>query len=140
MSNFSGKTIQIVTFVGLIINRAKAAPCLVVVPNSTITSWVREFERWAPCLRVVPYHGEAKSREIVRRYELMHDESQTGYTKLKYHVLITTYETITTSREFGPVFKQVPRWEALIVDEGQRRKCLLTAPHPGFSAFRYSQE
>lgn len=51
----------------------------------------------------------------------MHDETETGYTKLKYHVLITTYETITSSRDFGPVFKQVPRWEALIVDEGQRR-------------------
>lgn len=99
----------------------KAAPCLVVVPNSTITSWVREFERWAPFLRVVSYYGEAKSREIVRRYELTHDKTATGYTKLKYHVLITTYETITNSRDFTPVFKQVPRWEALIVDEGQRR-------------------
>jgi chromodomain-helicase-DNA-binding protein 4 len=73
----------------------------------------------------VPYYGEAKSREIVRRYELMHDETDTGYTKLKYHVLVTTYETITGSREFGTVFKQVPRWEALIVDEGQRRTCLV---------------
>jgi chromodomain-helicase-DNA-binding protein 4 len=114
-------------FVGLIIERKKAAPCLVVVPNSTITSWVREFERWAPHLRVVPYHGEAKSREIVRRYELAHDETEAGYTKLKCHVLITTYETITNSRDFGPVFKQVPRWEALIVDEGQRRACFRVA-------------
>ena len=114
-------------FIGLIVKKQEAAPCLVVVPNSTITSWVREFERWAPCLRVVPFHGEAKSREIVRRYELMHDETQTGYTKLKYHVLITTYETITNSRDFTPVFKQVPRWETLVVDEGQRRAYLVTA-------------
>ena len=69
---------------------------------------------------MVPYYGEAKSREIVRRYELTHGGSETGYTNMKYHVLITTYETIT-SRDFGPVFKQAPRWEALVVDEGQRR-------------------
>lgn len=55
----------------------------------------------------------------------MHDETETGYTKLKYHVLVTTYETITGSREFGTVFKQVPRWEALVVDEGQRRAYLI---------------
>lgn len=70
---------------------------------------------------MVSYYGEAKSREIVRKYELMHDEMLVGYTKLKYHVLITTYETITNSRDFASVFKQVSRWEALIVDEGQRR-------------------
>lgn len=112
-------------FIALVIKEKGAAPCLIVVPNSTITSWVREFERWAPCLRVVPYYGEAKSREIVRRYELTHDETEPGYTKLKYHVLITTYETITKARDFGAVFKQPPRWEALIVDEGQRRMWLL---------------
>ena len=77
---------------------------------------------------MVPYYGEAKSREIVRRYELSHDVSETGYTNLKYHVLVTTYETITNSRDFGPVFKQAPRWEALVVDEGQRRtyRCITT--------------
>ena len=56
----------------------------------------------------------------------MHDESRPGFTKLKYHVLVTTYETVTNSRDFGAVFKQAPRWEALIVDEGQRRMCLIT--------------
>ena len=90
---------------------------------------------------MVPYYGEAKSREIVRRYELMHDETETGYTKLKYHVLVTTYETITSSRDFGPVFKQVPRWEALIVDEGQRRMyCCFTAPNLGPLTCCFSQE
>lgn len=90
---------------------------------------------------MVSYYGEAKSREIVRRYELTHDETPVGYTKLKYHVLITTYETITNSRDFTPVFKQVPRWEALIVDEGQRRMyCWVTALNLGFLTGRFSQE
>lgn len=36
------------------------------------------------------------------------------------HVILTTYDTITSS-EFG-VFKAIPRWEMLVVDEGQRRE------------------
>jgi chromodomain-helicase-DNA-binding protein 4 len=106
-----GKTVQIATFLGSVIERWDAFPALVVVPNSTITNWVREFERWAPNVRVVPYYGEAKAREIVATYELS-----------SFHVLVTTYETITNTRDFGAVFKKQPRWEVLVVDEGQRCK------------------
>ncbi|KAL4070788.1 hypothetical protein J3A83DRAFT_4245468 [Scleroderma citrinum] len=115
-----GKTVQIVTFLGMVIGKFKAAPALVVVPNSTITNWVREFSRWAPMLRVVPYHGEAKSREVVIKYELFH--GPTKRREPKYHVLVTTYETVTNSRDFSLVFKNMPRWEVLVVDEGQRLK------------------
>lgn len=109
-----------------------AFPVLVVVPNSTISNWVREFERWAPNLRVVPFYGEAKARDIIKRYELFHpkesvSETQTG---AKYHVLVTTYEMITNPKDFTPVFKNTPRWEVLVVDEGQRRK-----PVRGFLLF-----
>jgi chromodomain-helicase-DNA-binding protein 4 len=119
-----GKTVQIVTFVGQIVAGIKqsysACPVLVVVPNSTITNWVREFERWAPNLRVVPFYGESKSRDIIKQYELYHEIAPKRATKAKYHVLVTTYETITNARESMPVFKSTPRWEALVVDEGQR--------------------
>ena len=99
-------------------------PSLVVVPNSTITNWVREFHRWAPRLRVVPYYGEAKAREIVKKYELYHRDRKldSGMLNLKFHVLVTTYDTAINLKDFGSVFKPVPRWEVLVVDEGQRRK------------------
>ncbi|KAJ3512355.1 hypothetical protein NLJ89_g3566 [Agrocybe chaxingu] len=42
--------------------------------------------------------------------------------KTKFHVLVTTYETLTNVKDFGPVFKSQPRWEVLVVDEGQRLK------------------
>lgn len=99
-----------------------AFPCLVVVPNSTITNWVREFARWAPNLRVVPFYGEQKSREIIKKYELQHPVVASGTTGAKYHVLITTYETATSPKDFNAVFKKNPRWEVLVVDEGQRCK------------------
>ncbi|KAI0271427.1 hypothetical protein BC834DRAFT_441990 [Gloeopeniophorella convolvens] len=115
-----GKTVQIATFIGNIITKFDTAPALVVVPNSTITNWIREFTSWVPVIRVVPYYGEAKSREVIRRYELMHSTKTKGTIGAKFHVLVTTYDTIN-SKDFA-VFKSVPRWEFLVVDEGQRLK------------------
>lgn len=84
---------------------------LVVVPNSTITNWVREFERWAPKLRVVPFYGESKARDLIRLHELHHENPGPGNTKAKFHVLITTYEAAINAKDFAPVFKNQPRWE-----------------------------
>ncbi|KAF8634457.1 hypothetical protein AX15_000900 [Amanita polypyramis BW_CC] len=117
-----GKTIQIVTFLGTIQDKFNAAPALVVVPNSTITNWVREFERWAPNLRVVPYYGDAKAREIIREFELHHEKVPRGFSNAKFHVLVVTYEALLNKAEFSPVFKSEPRWEVLVIDEGQRLK------------------
>ncbi|KAJ7487418.1 SNF2 family DNA-dependent ATPase [Mycena galericulata] len=116
-----GKTVQIATFIGKVIQDFGASPALVVVPNSTITNWVREFERWAPSLRVVPFYGEAKARDVIKNYELSHSGKRKGYTNAKFHVLVTTYETLS-GRDFTTVFKNQPRWEILVVDEGQRLK------------------
>lgn len=96
----------------------KVFPSLVIVPNSTITNWVREFEFWAPDVRVVMYAGEAKAREIIERYEMFNDHGG-----LAYHVLVTTYESVINPKDFNRIFKKVPRWEVVVVDEGQRRRC-----------------
>ncbi|KAJ7706367.1 SNF2 family N-terminal domain-containing protein [Mycena rosella] len=117
-----GKTVQIATFIGKVVQDYEAGPALVVVPNSTITNWVREFERWAPNLRVVPFYGEAKSRDVIKNYELSHSTKRNGFTSAKFHVLVTTYETLTINKDFTPVFKSQPRWDILVVDEGQRLK------------------
>ncbi|KAF5388487.1 hypothetical protein D9757_004581 [Collybiopsis confluens] len=106
-----GKTVQIASFIGHIVKNMNAMPALVVVPNSTITNWVREFERWTPNLRVVPFYGEAKAREVIKKFELRHSKVSQGTTGAKFHVLVTTYESITNPKEFGNVFKNQPRWE-----------------------------
>ncbi|KAF9020320.1 hypothetical protein BDZ89DRAFT_1072318 [Hymenopellis radicata] len=117
-----GKTVQIATFIGNVASNWNACPALVVVPNSTITNWVREFERWAPELRVVPFYGEAKARDVIKKYELSHRNKVAGQTSAKFHVLVTTYEALLNPKDFGTVFKSVPRWEILVIDEGQRLK------------------
>jgi chromodomain-helicase-DNA-binding protein 4 len=83
--------------VGKIAIQFDAYPALIVVPNSTVTNWVREFERWAPVLRVVPFYGETNSREVIRTFEF----------KYKYHVLITPYEAINNPKDFTRVFKEM---------------------------------
>ena len=141
MSNvFQGKTVQIVTFIGYLAANFDAFPALVVVPNSTITNWVREFERWAPKLRVVPFYGEAKAREVIKKFELYHSHPAASTTGAKYHVLVTTYETVTNPKEFGVIFKSTPRWEMLVVDEGQRRAFLPCIRHEMISLQGHSQE
>ncbi|KAF8078789.1 SNF2 family DNA-dependent ATPase [Lyophyllum atratum] len=117
-----GKTVQIATFLGKIVATFKAFPALVVVPNSTITNWVREFERWAPKLRVVPFYGESKARDVIKKFELYHETKRSGETGAKFHVLVTTYEALLNQKDFTPVFKNQPRWEVLVIDEGQRLK------------------
>ncbi|KAG9001163.1 hypothetical protein FRB93_012245 [Tulasnella sp. JGI-2019a] len=112
-----GKTVQMITFLGMLVQEF-IFPILVVVPNSTIANWMREFQRWAPHVRAVQYCGVAESRAVIRQYELYHK----GSTNLKFHVLVATYESITNPKEFNMVFGRVKRWEALIVDEGQRLK------------------
>ncbi|KAF9954579.1 hypothetical protein BGZ72_004467 [Mortierella alpina] len=111
-----GKTIQMVAFVTTLYHQLRAFPCLIVVPNSTLTNWVREFAKWAPDLRVVAYYGPQTSRSVVRDYELFHP----GTHDLKCHVVVTTYEMIVNATD-GSLFRK-NSWECLVVDEGQRLK------------------
>ena len=92
---------------------------------------VREFARWAPNLRVVPFYGEQKTREVIKKYELEHPVVSSGTTGAKYHILVSTYEAVTKSKEFSAVFKKNPRWEVLVVDEGQRCELRVCVPRVG---------
>ncbi|KAG8747869.1 hypothetical protein FRC10_010488 [Ceratobasidium sp. 414] len=110
-----GKTIQLVSLIGKLV-KENVYPHLIVVPNSTIVNWIREFERWTPHVRVVQFNGDAKARQVIKDYELWN-----GDKKQMYHAIVTTYETLHGA-EFTPVFKKPGRWEVLVVDEGQRLK------------------
>ncbi|GAA5876848.1 hypothetical protein JCM3774_000791 [Rhodotorula dairenensis] len=109
-----GKTCQVLSFLSVLSQDEGARPFLVVVPNSLVGNWLREFARWAPTLRVVPYNGDGESRRIVEDYEMFDLNGN-----LKTHVVLATYEALQGN---GQVFRRVPRWECLVVDEGQRLK------------------
>ena len=61
-----GKTIQTISFLSYLHHHHQLyGPFLLVVPLSTLTSWQREFETWAPDMNVVVYIGDVMSRKTV---------------------------------------------------------------------------
>lgn len=61
-----GKTIQTISFLSYLFHQHQLyGPFLLVVPLSTLTSWQREFETWAPDMNVVVYIGDVMSRKTV---------------------------------------------------------------------------
>lgn len=61
-----GKTIQTICFLNYLFSEHQLyGPFLLVVPLSTLTSWQREIQLWAPQMNVVVYLGDISSRNMV---------------------------------------------------------------------------
>lgn len=61
-----GKTIQTISFLNYLFNEHQLyGPFLLVVPLSTLTSWQREIQLWAPQMNIVVYLGDISSRNMV---------------------------------------------------------------------------
>ena len=124
-----GKTIQSAVFIrSLMMENNSKGPFLISVPLSTLPNWEREFELWAPELYVVSYHGDGKSRAVIREHEFSFDEKcMATYGKpsrlrdgcqTKFHVLLTSYEMVSMDN----ALLQSIDWSCLIIDEAHRLK------------------
>ncbi|KAG0229475.1 hypothetical protein BGW42_001565 [Actinomortierella wolfii] len=111
-----GKTVQSISIISFLFHTHNLyGPYLVVVPLSTIGSWQREFERWAPDLNVIIYIGDAASRQTIRDYEFYQKGST---TKIRFNVLLTTFELVRMDRaELDKI-----KWTYLAIDEAHRLK------------------
>ncbi|CCF51221.1 putative CHD1 - transcriptional regulator [Ustilago hordei] len=119
-----GKTVQIITFLASIWKEGKAGPFLVVVPNATLPNWMREFEKWMPQFRVVPYWGEGEARDMISRYELFHSkrtlaQADGAIRPIKFHVVVASD---TSVRIDSLPLRKAGLWDVIIVDEGQNLK------------------
>ena len=113
-----GKTIQTICFLNYLFSEHQLyGPFLLVVPLSTLTSWQREIQLWAPQMNVVVYLGDISSRTMVglvllssqdrrecvsaahtsslpvsqiRTHEWIHVHSK----RMKFNILLTTYEIL----------------------------------------------
>ncbi|KAH0564535.1 hypothetical protein KQX54_012628 [Cotesia glomerata] len=111
-----GKTIQTIALVTHLMEKKKVnGPFLIIVPLSTLSNWVLEFEKWAPSVVVVSYKGSPAGRRAI--------QSQMRATK--FNVLLTTYEYVIKDKS---VLAKL-QWKYMIIDEGHRMKnhhCKLT--------------
>ncbi|XP_060932492.1 chromodomain-helicase-DNA-binding protein 2 isoform X3 [Limanda limanda] len=110
-----GKTIQTISFLSYMFHHYQLyGPFLLVVPLSTLSSWQREFETWAPDMNVVVYLGDVMSRKTIRDYEWVNHQTK----RIRFNALLTTYEIVLKDKGvLGNI-----NWAFMGVDEAHRLK------------------
>ncbi|XP_015597060.1 lymphoid-specific helicase [Cephus cinctus] len=111
-----GKTVQVIALFSHLIEKRQNGPYLIVAPLSTIPNWLMEFEKFAPKLSVVLFHGDSTERLAAQkkiRQKMRVDNSY--YTQ---PIVLTTYEVPLMEIRF----LQSQKWRYIVVDEGQRIK------------------
>ncbi len=112
-----GKTVQIVTYLEHLYRVEKIrGPFLVVVPLSTVEHWRREFEGWTEMVCCVYHDRQRQWRDVLREYEWYYEDKPRNPEFLKFHVLVTTYDTLIGDFD---VIGQIP-FRVAVVDEAHR--------------------
>ncbi|KAG9012481.1 hypothetical protein FRB94_005798 [Tulasnella sp. JGI-2019a] len=124
-----GKTVQSVAFLSWLVHTMhQYGPFLVVVPLSTLPAWQAQFKTWTPDLNVIAYVGSGKSREVIRQYEF-----GANAKKLKFNVLLTTYEFVLKDR--ADLGGGGIKWQVMMVDEAHRLKNSESQLYEALSSF-----
>ncbi|OLL21846.1 ATP-dependent helicase fft2 [Neolecta irregularis DAH-3] len=122
-----GKTCQVVSFLGLLLERGIEGPHLIIVPSSTIENWLRELGRFCPSLVVEPYYGISNIGLGAKTMPGSQKErAETRYIleeRKNYHVLVTTdsYNLATGSKD-DRGFLRRHKFDVCVYDEGHMLK------------------
>ncbi|MFT3703960.1 MAG: SNF2-related protein [Agriterribacter sp.] len=80
-----GKTVQSISAVIYYINKNPDAKNIIICPSSLIYNWQQEFERFAPGIKVMVYHGASRKSDEIQSPGIQ--------------VIITTYSTMRNDLE-----------------------------------------
>jgi SWI/SNF-related matrix-associated actin-dependent regulator of chromatin subfamily A member 5 len=111
-----GKTLQTISVLGYFYEFENiSGPHIVLVPKSTLSNWLAEFQRWCPSLRAVKFHGNKEER-----LRCVQDVLCPGLPdeKRRFDVCVTTFEMCLKEKAALCKFA----WRYLIIDEAHRIK------------------
>lgn len=122
-----GKTCQVIAFLSHLYETGNKGLHLIVVPNSTLENWLREFETFSPKLKVVPYYGSKDEKPKIRD-EIMGKRNE-------IHVVVTSYDQATRNdddnrflRRLNPTVCVFDEGHQLRNSKNQRYKQLMRIP------------
>ncbi|XP_018561302.1 lymphoid-specific helicase-like [Anoplophora glabripennis] len=110
-----GKTIQVIALICHLLQRKTHGPYLIVGPLSTLPNWQAEFEKFAPQVPVVLFHGSQQER--LMQYRMIKKRYEIGGF-LTQPVILTSYQIPLLEYNFLRQFD----WQYVIIDEGHRLK------------------
>ncbi|XP_039587247.1 DNA excision repair protein ERCC-6-like isoform X2 [Passer montanus] len=109
-----GKTIQVIAFLSGMFDAELIQHVLLIMPTTLVSSWLAEFARWTPGLRVKEFHGTSKT-ERTRNLERV--QRKNGIIITSYQMLLNNWKQLASRHEQEFV------WDYIILDEAHKIKC-----------------
>ncbi|XP_066189922.1 DNA excision repair protein ERCC-6-like [Sylvia atricapilla] len=109
-----GKTIQVIAFLSGMFDAELIQHVLLIMPTTLVSSWLAEFARWTPGLRVKEFHG---TRKTERTRNLERVQRKNGIIITSYQMLINNWKQLASRHEQEFV------WDYVILDEAHKIKC-----------------
>ncbi|XP_058392157.1 DNA excision repair protein ERCC-6-like isoform X2 [Diceros bicornis minor] len=108
-----GKTVQIIAFLSGMFDASLVNHVLLIMPTNLINTWVKEFVKWTPGMRVKTFHGPSKDE---RTRNLNRVQQRNG-------VIITTYQMLINNwQQLSSLNGQQFVWDYVILDEAHKIK------------------
>ncbi|XP_042550853.1 DNA excision repair protein ERCC-6-like [Dipodomys spectabilis] len=108
-----GKTVQIIAFLSGMFDASFVKHVLLIMPTSLINTWIKEFARWTPGMRVKTFHGPSKDE---RTRNLRRIQQRNGIVITTYQMLINNWQHLASFN--GGEFV----WDYVILDEAHKIK------------------
>ncbi|XP_008069049.2 DNA excision repair protein ERCC-6-like [Carlito syrichta] len=108
-----GKTVQIIAFLSGMFDASLVNYVLLIMPTNLINTWVKEFVKWTPGMRVKTFHGPSKYE---RTRNLNRIQQRNGVIITTYQMLINNWQQLSSFN--GQEFV----WDYVILDEAHKIK------------------